>query len=89
MKEKHLNNNNNNNDDDDQNGGKKNNKKFYLKTFKHKTNGTRIKQVVVGNEAEVGIDSVRKVNTNMKKMANVNQLNGMKGDINTIDKDSL
>ena len=67
----------------------KENMKFYLKTFKHKTNGTRIKQVVVGGEKEFGADSVRKMNLNVKRMANGNQLNGVKYSINPVYKESL
>lgn len=63
----------------------KENMKFYLKTFKHKTNGTRIKQVVVGGEAEFGVDSVRKMNANIKRMANGNQLKGMKDKMNAVN----
>ncbi len=67
----------------------KENMKFYLKTFKHKTNGTRIKQVVVGGEAEFGVDSVRKMNANVKRMVNGNQFKGSKNSIDAAIDGSL
>lgn len=57
--------------------GNDTNQKFYLKTFRHKTNGIKIKQVVIGGVGDFGFDSIKRIHTNVEN-TKIGVINGLR-----------